>query len=389
MKKRMGIGLVIFWVSVMVVFVTTAGAVRVVATTMSKDVTQDLQPIGVTNTFPSDTKRFHAIVIVEEGSSKYVAKGVWVAVDAIDTPNYEIASAEMKMKDGPNRLHFQLYNDRPGFRWPVGNYRLDVYINGTFIVSVPFKVVEANSGPSTAPSMSGVRQTPITTGTNIVGNWTCQVSNSGRMLGTGNIVFDASGVALIGQRRFSYKVVGNVIRIIDQTGASDYTYQLSGNTLVMQYSDGTVFNCTRGSAGMAPPGQMYGSPGMQGPAGMGARPSGNEWQLSGYFCSVGGASSYSTEGYSDFSHREWIQFDGRGNWAYGSEGSYTGPEGGFYSGSQGAEMTGIYRIQGNQILYQTSTGEQGVATVHMRQPDGRITEIMVDGKLFATSLCDM
>lgn len=94
------------------------------------------------------------------------------------------------------------------------------------------------------------------------------------------------------------------------------------------------------------------------------------------------------EGSNIYEHTEWIRFDGRGNWAYGSEASFSGTEGLFYSGNQGAEMTGRYRIQGNQIYYQSNSGEQGVAQVHFRQPDGRITEIMVDGKLFATSLCD-
>jgi len=394
MKIRSFICLVILWSFIISTVAGTAGAVRLVATTMSKDVTEGLQPIGVTDTFPSNTRAFHAIIIIDGASSKDVAKGVWVSVDAIDRPNYEIASAELKMKEGSNRLHFQLYNDRPGFRWPIGNYRLDVYVNDTFVVSVPFKVVEAVSGHSGTTTPKG--SSPPASGTGIIGNWTCQVSNGGKMLGTGSIVFDASGMVMIGQRRFSYKIQGNVIRIIDQTGASDYTYQLSGNTLVMKYTDGTVFQCSRNTKagpvfpGMRPGQMMPQGGGMFGGGGMpGMQPTGNEWQLNGYFCSYGGASSYTGEGYSSFSHMEWIRFDGRGNWAYGSEGSYTAPGAGFYSGSQGAEMIGIYRIKGNQIFYQSSTGEQGVAQVHMRQPDGTITEIMVDGNLFAKGLCDM
>ncbi len=371
--------------------ISTAQAVRLVSVVMSKEVTKDLEPIGVTDTFPSDTKAFHAIVIFDDTSPKDVAKGVWVAVDAIETPNYEIASTnDYKMKKGSTRLHFTLSNDRPNFRWPTGNYKLMIYVNGTYITSVPFKVVASKAGPMRqAPSPSQGRSG--TQGVSIVGNWTCQVSRAGMMLGSGNVVFNENGTALIGQQTYSYRIMGNTLRIMDQSGASDYSFQLNGNNLVMQYSDGTVFQCSRGSGTppMSPgmgPGQM--APGGYGGSAPGMQPTGNEWQLSGLFCYWSGSTMYS-EGISTYSHTEWIQFDGRGNWAYGSEGSYMGAQGeGFYSGSRGPEMTGIYRIQGNQIFYQSSTGEQGVAQVHMRQPDGRITEIMVDGKLFAMGLCD-
>jgi hypothetical protein len=392
MKLRPSISLIVLCLF-LGLYINTAHAVRLVSVTMSKDVTKDLEPVGITDTFPSDTKVFHAVVIFDDSTPEDVARGVWVAVDAIETPNYEIASTnDYKMMQGSTRLHFTLSIDKPDFRWPEGHYKLMIYVNGHYITSVPFKVVTAQAAPMPqAPSPSGGPPAG-TQAASIVGTWTCQVTNAGTMLGTGTVIFDPSGTALIGQKRYSYRITGNTLSIIDQTGVSVYRYQLSGDTLLMQYSDGTVFQCAR-TSGTGPMGPGMGQGQMMGPGGTYRgggmmQPAGNEWQLSGYFCYWSGSTMYG-EGMSTYSHTEWIQFDGRGNWAYGSEGSYMGAQGeGFYSGSRGPEMTGIYRIQGNQIFYQSSTGQQGVAQVHMRQPDGRITEIMVDGKLFATSLCD-
>ena len=45
-------------------------------------------------------------------------------------------------------------------------------------------------------------------------------------------------------------------------------------------------------------------------------------------------------------------------------------------------------MEGNQIILKFGNGEQGVATVNMRQDDGRITEYMYDGTLYASGLCD-
>lgn len=46
------------------------------------------------------------------------------------------------------------------------------------------------------------------------------------------------------------------------------------------------------------------------------------------------------------------------------------------------------RVQGNAVNLRLEDGSELRAQVNMRQDDGRITELMINGKLWATSLCE-
>ena len=110
----------------------------------------------------------------------------------------------------------------------------------------------------------------------------------------------------------------------------------------------------------------------------------DNWRLQGNFCSYSGSSSsYSGTSYSSTSK---IYFDGQGQWSMSSESSFSGTVGAYYN-NQGSDESGRYVVNGNQIFYQTNTGEQGIAYVHNKSGDGRITEIKVDGTLYAPALC--
>jgi len=354
-----------------------ARAVQLVSVSMARDVSSGTIPEGVTDTFGPDAPAIHCVAVFAGASERDTVKAVWVAVDTLDTPNYEIDATSVGLKAGEVRAHFKLGSPDNG--WPVGNYKLLLYINGTFVTSVPFKVVQAGSW-SSAPASPGERQAG---GLGLEGSWQCRKSYMGQTGGQGTVVFDASGTATVGGRRFSYSVLsGNVIRFTDQTGANDYAYELSGERLVMRYSDGSTFDCVRG--GMAGGSMRPGAGGnSRATAGQG---SGSEWQLQGTFCHWSGSSS-SYGSYSSYSSTSRIFFDGRGRWSLNSEASFSGEAGSAYSGG-GNDASGTYRVAGDRIQYMTSTGEQGVATVNIRQADGRITEIYVDGELYSTSLCN-
>ncbi|OQY06192.1 MAG: hypothetical protein B6I22_06030 [Desulfobacteraceae bacterium 4572_123] len=223
-------------------------------------------------------------------------------------------------------------------------------------------------------------------GTKFIGQWQCRMSYMGSDGPANDVSFDSSGTAVLGGRRFSYTVLApNILRLQGQAGISDYRYEFSGDNLTLSYQDGSVFHCSR-SGGMGGGGVLGGRVGQSG--GNSAQTSGgagNEWQLQGTLCNwSGSSSSYSSSSYSSTRR---ISFDGRGHWTFGSESSFSGTAGMAYGG-QGGQESGTYRVAGNQIYYTTATGEQGVAQVHMRQDNGRITEIMVDGALYATGLCD-
>lgn len=209
----------------------------------------------------------------------------------------------------------------------------------------------------------------------LVGAWQCQVSFAGLAGEPGPVVFDRSGTVTVDGQPFAYAVLaGNVLRLTEGGQASDYLYELSGDSLVMRYADGSVFNCRRSAAGA--PSAISGD-GAAAPQG-----GENSWQLQGAFCHWSGSSSSS----SSYSSTRRLSFDGQGRWVYGAESSFSGNAGLAYGG-QGNQDSGTYRIVGDQIHYSTAGGERGVAQVKIRQNSGRITEIVVDGKLYAVQLC--
>lgn len=198
------------------------------------------------------------------------------------------------------------------------------------------------------------------------------------------VAFDSSGSANIDGQVFKYTVAPpNVLNLQDQFGSQDsYQYQFTQNNLTLTYSDGSSFVCQKNKGG--PLNRASGSTGsvtMATPAQGG----GNEWQLQGSFCNwSGSSSSYSGSSYSSTRR---VNYDGRGRWSFGAESSFSN-NAGFGYGGGGTDNSGSYRIQGNAIYYTTDAGEQGVAQVNMQQNDGRITEIKIDGALYAPQLCD-
>lgn len=211
----------------------------------------------------------------------------------------------------------------------------------------------------------------------LAGEWQCRMSYFGMTGDPAAIEFTADGSALVNSQPFSYVLLpGNVLRLSDAGGASDYLYEIAGDRLQLRYADGSSFECVRsGGERPSPSTSRNPAPGQA---------SGSEWQLQGSYCHwSGSSSSYSGSSYSSTRR---LTFDGQGRWSHGSESSFSGSAGSAY-GSGGGEG-GSYRVQGERILYATDAGEQGVATVNMRQDDGRITEIMLDGELYAKSLCE-
>jgi hypothetical protein len=110
---------------------------------------------------------------------------------------------------------------------------------------------------------------------------------------------------------------------------------------------------------------------------------GQEGLLKGRLCSYSGSSGSS----SSYSRTRWAYFDGRGNFTYGSEASFSSGSGLYHSGGGNSDGGGTYRVMGNQIQLVFSDGSRGLARVVMQQNDGRITEVMYEGTLYAVGLC--
>jgi hypothetical protein len=97
-----------------------------------------------TTTFAQD-EPFYAVVDLANAPDDTKVKAVWIAVEAegVD-PNTTIDEAEVTSGDG--QLTFDLTNDK---LWPVGKYKVDLYLNDKLDRSLEFAV--AGSAASQAP----------------------------------------------------------------------------------------------------------------------------------------------------------------------------------------------------------------------------------------------
>ncbi len=346
-----------------------AGAVpRVVAVMTSEGVRQPgTEPVGVTDTFRADAPEIHAVVILADAVPGSVLRGVWVAVDAVEEPDYEIAAVDVALKDPGTRAHFSL--SRPDSGWPPGRYELRLYLDGTYILPLPFSIEPARDREAGTPAAAAApRAEP-----GVVGEWTCRLEYMGRTGPPAPVRFDGRGGAVVNGRSFSYELrPGGLLVLSDGTGESVYEYAVEGDAMDLRFQDGSRFRCRRGAQGNAP------AP--AGPPAAGA--GGQEWQLAGAFCHWSGSSGMS----SGYSRTARIVFDGRGSWTFGTESSFSSDAGMAYG--SGGSAGGTYTVQGDVIRYVTGSGEQGTARVHVRQASGEITELYLDGELYAKELCE-
>jgi hypothetical protein len=216
-----------------------------------------------------------------------------------------------------------------------------------------------------------------------VGQWQCHLSYMGSIVSENRVSFESSGIVIIGDQRFNYSVpTPGILRLQNQSGVSDYEFEIANRNLTLRYQDGSSFNCSRTDAMGDFTGGRKESAG--GDLNQFAEP-GKDWQLQGSYCNWSGSSSSYSSTSSSSTRR--INFDGQGHWSFGSESSFSGAAGQAY-GAQNNLERGRYRLMGNQIYYSSASGEQGIAEVNMRQSNGHITEIMVDGNLYATQLCE-
>ncbi len=189
----------------------------------------------------------------------------------------------------------------------------------------------------------------------------------------------------MGGSTYSYKVIGNIIRVYDEVGNTlDYKYQINGNQLYLYVEGYGTYVLQRVATNRQ---TSYGNTdGNYGNSGYANRTYGNagyNQYLYGTFC------SYSSSGYNSsgsYATTGRVYFDGRGNFQYSTESSYSGGGDGYYGGS-GVER-GRYQVQGNRVFMQFQDGSQIVVQIHIQQNSGEITELMYDGTLYAKQLCE-
>jgi hypothetical protein len=94
---------------------------------------------NVTTTFaPTDV--FYAVADLANAPQGTVVEAKWTAVNAADTePNLEFQTQTLDITEESfsGTIYFQLSNDEG---WPAGQYKVDIYLNGTLAQTAEFSV---------------------------------------------------------------------------------------------------------------------------------------------------------------------------------------------------------------------------------------------------------
>lgn len=427
----------LFCVVLLLFALDPSAATRVVSVSTCKGVTENgTLPTGVTDRFPADVTEIHAVVVLADAKVGTKVRGVWISVDAIDVPNYEIRATDVTVaKAGESRVHFSLANKA----FPQGNYQLKVFVDGQAVAAAPFVVSggQAQAAPAPSKSVGGTpKPAPQTSGSAPpmsrlgAAAQAPQATPAGSLLGTWQaqgpygipitLVFQSSSQLVLADEPLPYSLVPGALRMVEDGRPVDYPYSVKGDQLVLGMPEGGQLQFRKVSSSTTPQAPYGGQQGAQGntwgqtqgypggypqqgyPGGQGGHAypggqggygyqggqggygggGGNEWQVQGRFCTYGGSSG----GGSSYSRTGWAQFDGQGNFSYGSESSFSSGAGMGYGGGPGGG--GRYRVQGNVVLLQFSDGSQGQARVNMQQNDGRITELYYGSDLYSPALCE-
>ena len=90
-----------------------------------------------TTVYVPDAPSFFCYFDLNNAPDDTVVKGVWTLISAEGyDPNQEIDSAEMT--GGDNTYYFSL--DGAAEPWPVGQYKIDLYLNDELVQTVNFEV---------------------------------------------------------------------------------------------------------------------------------------------------------------------------------------------------------------------------------------------------------
>ncbi len=99
------------------------------------------QPVNIADQFNPESPKIYVVAKIKNVRVGTKATGVWIAVDALRTPNREIYRRELVFEGkGMGNARFQI--NKPNKGWPVGTYKLDLYIDGNLASTAPFKVAK-------------------------------------------------------------------------------------------------------------------------------------------------------------------------------------------------------------------------------------------------------
>ena len=229
------------------------------------------------------------------------------------------------------------------------------------------QLVLTSRGPTPGPTAPAPEpEAPAQAGAkgSLLGDWECQTTD-----GPARLSFQTDRQLAYNGTAMAYALVPGGLRVDGNNGPTMYQYRVEGQALEITGPD-IRMQCRRGAAGPTPPPVAGG---------------GGASLLYGQLCNYS-SSSGAVEG--GFSTLRVLSLDGQGRFQLGSEVSSSGPSGSAYG--RNPAKVGHYRVEGATrgaaVSFTFDNGDVHRGEVyHVYQ--GRITELMVEGNLYATELC--
>lgn len=111
-----------------------------VTATLALEGTADFQPVNPASSFSPATDVFHLTFKVSGAGPDATLRSVWYAVDVGNaaSPNSTIDEAIVHLPNGNEAGSFRLR--RGPNPWPTGEYKVELYLDGELVQTVPFTV---------------------------------------------------------------------------------------------------------------------------------------------------------------------------------------------------------------------------------------------------------
>lgn len=191
------------------------------------------------------------------------------------------------------------------------------------------------------------------------GKWESQ--NKGQR---NTLEFVSQNQLLYNGEKLYYRIVNHTIEVADDYGFVGYPYKLQKGKLYIQFPEGYRLTFVK-----------YKKRKTQNSSGD------DTYLLKGKLC------SYSSSYNGGYSHSDMLYFDGKGHYFTRAQ-TYSSGDSGAYVNEGNSDGGGSYSVQGINISVHVTDGNSFNGKVTQRDKRGNITGIEVNGKIFATGLCD-
>jgi len=118
---------------------SSAGTAQVKSAILGKGVDQNGNMVDPTDTFAPTDPTIHVVATLANVPDGTTLKAMWYVVEVQGSEPGVIDEISRTLGSGEETVDFTLANDRP---WPVGKYKVELYLNDTLDKTLEFEVKE-------------------------------------------------------------------------------------------------------------------------------------------------------------------------------------------------------------------------------------------------------